>query len=377
LYGGHGSPYDPPMKRRIQLAISSLIAIAIVWYLFRDINWEELYANLRDVSVPWLLLSQIPLWISFITRIERWKYIVRSGHPTARWRGMFSATQIGFLANFVLPARAGEFIRPYALTRLEGVPFTKGLAMTGLDRVADLCGLLVLLLVTMVGFRPTEDIPIPPEVLKTTEPVMVPAALMQQGASMLVAGLLLLIGGLVVLYLNQNLVARIAVAIVGVVSRPMANHVRQMIINFSQGLHIFRNAVDMLRTLAWTIVTWSMFTLSTMCIMNAFGLEYPWYAPLVVQVLVAIGIGVPISPGFIGQLQLSVMIGLILGVPGISYEKALALGLFAHVLNFVPVLIAGIACLMLEDLNLFSLRKASDSLREAEDPEAVPETPST
>lgn len=355
------------MKRQVQLAISAAIAVVIVWYLFRDVNWTALFEHLRSASLPWLLLSQVPIWLSFATRIERWKYIVRSAHPGARWRGMFSSTQIGFLANFVLPARAGEVIRPYVLARLEGVPFTKGLAMTGLDRVADLVGLLVLLLVTMIGFRPTQDIPIPAEVLRTAEPYEVPAAVLQQGAGLLVAFLLLLIAGLVVLYLNQNLVARIADAVVGVASKALARHVHAMVISFSQGLHIFRSAFDMARSLLWTVATWSGFVLSTVCLMNAFGLEYPWYAPLVVQAIVAGGIGLPITPGFVGQFQLSVMIGLIVAVPGISYELALAIGLVAHVINFVPVMIAGLGCLLLEDLNLFALRRDSESLQEAGD----------
>ena len=363
------------MKRRIQFALSSLVAVAIVWYLFRDISWQALFDYLRSASLPWLLLSQVPIWLSFVTRIERWKYVVRSGHPEARWRGMFSSTAIGFMANFVLPARAGEFIRPYVLTRLEGVPFTKGLAMTTLDRVADLFGLLALLLITMLVFRPAENIPIPPEVLRTAEPVVIPAVLLQQGASLLVVAMVVLIGGLVVLYLNQNLVARVCDAVVGVVSKKLATLVHGMVLNFAEGLHIFRRTADMLRSLAWTLVTWTMFVLSTACLMIGFGLDFPWYAPLVVQVLVAIGIGVPISPGFIGQLQLSVMIGLILSVPGITYEQALAIGLVAHVLNFIPVLMAGIGALMYEDLNFFALRRDTESLREASEASGEAELP--
>jgi len=363
------------MKRRIQFALSVCIAILIVVYLFRDVDWNALLGHIRNTSVGWLLLSQVPLWISFVTRIERWKYIVRSGHPEARWRGMFSATQIGFLANFVLPARAGEFIRPYALTRLEGVPFTKGLAMTTLDRVTDLFGLLVLLTVTTIGFRPEGDILIPPEVLRTQEPVPIPAALLQQGASVLVLALVVLIAGLVVLYINQNFVARVSDAVVGVISKKFARHVHAMVISFSQGLHIFRRKADMARSLAWSLATWLMFLLSTVCVMNAFGLEYPWYGPLVVQALVAVGIGVPISPGFVGQYQVSVMMGLILAVPGISYEQALAVGLVVHALNFIPVVIAGAGCLMLENMSLVALRRDTESLREAEEGEASPESP--
>ena len=357
----------PPMKRRIQFAVSVLIAVVIVVYLFRDVDWQELFAHIKNASVSWVLLSQIPLWLSFATRIERWKYIVRSAHPGARWRGMFSATQIGFLANFVLPARAGEFIRPYALTRLEGVPFTKGLAMTTLDRVTDLFGLLMLLFITMIGFRPAADILIPPEVLRTSEPYPIPAALLQQGATLLVVGLSIVIIGLVVLYAHQNLFARVSDAVVGVVSKKLARHVHAMVLSFSEGLHIFRRRADMARSLAWSLVTWAMFLAATTCVINAFGIDYPWYGPLVVQAIVAIGIGVPVSPGFVGQYQVSVMLGLIIAVPGISYELALAVGLVTHALNLIPVVIAGVGCLMLENMSLVALRRDTEALREAEE----------
>lgn len=351
-------------KRRIQFAVSLLIAAAIIWYLFRDVDWALLWSHTRSASIGWLLLGQVPIWLSFAGRIQRWKYIVRSAHPEARWRGMFSATQIGFLANFVLPARAGELIRPYVLTRLEGVPFTKGLAMTALDRVTDLVGLLAVLLVTMIGFRPPADVQIPREVLRTEEPIVVPVALIQQGATVLTLALVALIASLAVLYANQRLVARISDAILGVISRRLAGHVHGMIVNFSEGLHIFRRGRDMLRSVMWSLATWGCFLVSSVCMLNAFGLEYAWYAPWVLQAMIAVGIGVPVSPGFVGQFQVSVMMGLILAVPGIGYEQALAIGLVTHVLNFLPVLIAGVGCLLLEDMSLKRLKEDTEMLQE-------------
>src|SRR5690606_14395379 len=108
--------------------------------------------------------SQIPVVLSFYVRILRWKYVVRATAP-ASFRSMFSATQIGFLANFTLPARAGEFIRPLVLSRLVGIPFSKSLALTSLDRVTDLFGLVAVMIVAGLAFQPTESVPVPKELL--------------------------------------------------------------------------------------------------------------------------------------------------------------------------------------------------------------------
>ena len=115
------------VKLLLQFVGSSAVAAFLLWLLFKDMKWSEFKEAIEGASWGWLLLSQVPLWLSFFTRIWRWGYIVRATAP-ATFRGMFTSTQIGFLANFTLPLRLGEFVRAYTLTCFEKIPISKSVS---------------------------------------------------------------------------------------------------------------------------------------------------------------------------------------------------------------------------------------------------------
>ena len=79
-------------------------------------------------------------------RSERWRSLFpRDSRPG--FAPTFWASQIGLLANTVLPVRAGELVRILALHRETGLRRTAILATVGVERVFDLVALAVLQLV--------------------------------------------------------------------------------------------------------------------------------------------------------------------------------------------------------------------------------------
>ena len=348
-------------KKAIQIVVGILVGVGILALLFREVNWSELRAALAGVSMTWLLLSQVPNVLSFFTRIQRWKYIVRATSP-ASFSAMFSATQIGFLANFTLPFRAGELIRPYVLNRLTGIPFSKGLAMTALDRVTDLIGLVAVMAVGGWAFSPTEDVVLPEELMGIEYTLS--ADLLKSAALTSTILPLGIIAIFVLLYVNQGLVLRLSDAILGVFSKSLAEFANAMLSGFAEGLHVFRSPSDMVKSILWSLVTWALFLAGTACVLEAFHLDWPWYAPFIIQTTIALLISVAVTPGFIGQFQAGAMAGLMMVVPGILYADALAVGLVAHLAAVIPVGIAGVYCLAKENMGLDELQRASQEAEE-------------
>ena len=64
------------------------------------------------------------------------------------------ATAIGFAASTLLPARAGEIVRPVALSRMAALPFTPCLLSIALERLIDLMSTVALFVVYAVGWAP-------------------------------------------------------------------------------------------------------------------------------------------------------------------------------------------------------------------------------
>src|SRR5881628_3030083 len=88
--------------------------------------------------------------LTFPLRAVRWRLILRDvGGARFPLGPLWHATAIGFMANNLLPARAGEFARAYAAKQALPVRFTTALASVGVERVFDglmLVGLLAVAL---------------------------------------------------------------------------------------------------------------------------------------------------------------------------------------------------------------------------------------
>lgn len=359
------------MKRTIQIIVSLVLAGVLAWVLFRGVHWSDLYASLRKVNPVWLLVLQIPVWASFWLRILRWQYIVRAVHP-ASFRSMFSATQLGFLVNFIIGLRLGEFVRAIVLSKLTKVTFAKSLALATLDRVSDLVGLLVVMIVAALAFRPEADIVVPPGTFGIEQLPAIPATAVQTAGITAAAGLSGILVVLIALYLNQRLVFAMTRATVGKVSKRLSEWLCAMMQQFAEGLHVFRSASDMLKSTAYSLLTWACFVVVLACYIKAFGLHGPWYAAFVIQAFLAFGVSVPAAPG-IGMLvnfSYPIVAAMLVVIPNVTLADATALALVAYVTNLIPIIVLGIFCLHMEGLSFFELSRESVQAEDAAPKEA-------
>src|SRR5262249_40439745 len=93
-------------------------------------------------------LSLTMMTANLAIRALRWKYLLEPLGGTT-FMGSFRATAVGFAASSLLPARAGEVIRPYFLARCESrnerMTATGAFATIILERLLDVLTVLVLL----------------------------------------------------------------------------------------------------------------------------------------------------------------------------------------------------------------------------------------
>ncbi|MBN2307587.1 MAG: flippase-like domain-containing protein [Candidatus Hydrogenedentes bacterium] len=362
------------MKRKVWALISAVVAVGLVWLLFHNTDWAQLAAALGSARAGWLLLSQVPIWLSFFTRIQRWGYIVRAVKPDTSFRSMFSATQIAFLANFTVAMRIGEVVRAVVLSRLARIPFSKSFALATLDRVADLIGLIVVVFITVLAFRPAADLVLSPGTVGNSEPYTIPANLITIGAEVTTVALIAVIGGLVLLYLNQRIVLRLTERCLGIVSVRIAAWACRMLHQFADGLHVFRSAGDMAKASAFSLITWACFLWAGVCFFKAFDIDCPWYTVFVMQSLLAFAVSLPGVPGMLGQFHLPIIVTLVM-VADSPVAKAQAVAILAHLLNLIPVALAGVYCLFRENLSLVALSRDTADAEEALHREPLGEAP--
>jgi uncharacterized protein (TIRG00374 family) len=98
----------------------SLLALGLLGWFLRSANLGNVWSAVRSARMDLLAVALVLVALIYWTRAFRWQYLLGSIGPT-RFRTAFRTTVIGFAASFLLPARAGDVLRPYLLARQEGL----------------------------------------------------------------------------------------------------------------------------------------------------------------------------------------------------------------------------------------------------------------
>jgi uncharacterized protein (TIRG00374 family) len=231
------------------------------------------------------------------------------------------------MINNVVPARAGEFARAYALTReVPRVPLAAAFASLAVDRLFDAVVLLLLLFGAMLD----------PAFPTGTE-------IAGQSVGVLARGGLLGVGVLLVLlYALVFFPARI-IGAYELVARRVSPRLealgRNALRNFADGLGVLRHPARFAAVFAWTLAHWLVHALAFWLGFRALGIEAPFSAALFLQGLIAIAVAVPSSPGFFGVFEGAAKVGLAVYLVPPTLAVSWALGY--HLLTFVPITVIG------------------------------------
>ena len=281
---------------------------------------------------------------TFPLRTVRWRILLARAHGPAPFRPLWHATAIGFMANNILPARAGELVRSYGATRLVGVPFTTALASVAVERIFD--GVVIGLLFAIALASPE----FPAGAMIGTTNLSLLAGIMVIGFSgVLVVCLAVVRNRDRVLPLLERVLHR-------VLPHRFAPAAIRVMHHATDGLAVLHSVRDVLRVLVWSFAVWGMNTFAFILGFHAFGLGHlPVDAALLLQGVVAFGVAVPQAPGFFGGFEL--LTRLALEFYGVAGDRALSYGFGIHIGWFIPITLIGFWYLMRTGLTLRDLRQ--------------------
>src|SRR5438445_3504827 len=120
------------------------VAVALVALFLHNVDLQRVAADIVRARPEWLAISLATMVVNLAIRSLRWQYLLEPLGRTS-FANAFRATAVGFAASSILPARAGEVIRPYFLARHENMTATGAFATIILERVLDVLTVLVLL----------------------------------------------------------------------------------------------------------------------------------------------------------------------------------------------------------------------------------------
>ena len=141
------------MLRNYRLWGAAAISAVLIVLFLRATHPSELKNALQEANYWYLVPATGVLFLAICARCVRWSVLMRPVAPIGPAR-LFPYAVIGYMANNLLPARAGEFVRAYVVADREKVSTMGTLGTIAVERLFDGCVLVIMLLLAgfWVGF---------------------------------------------------------------------------------------------------------------------------------------------------------------------------------------------------------------------------------
>src|SRR5207248_1973353 len=115
------------MRSHLRTLIVLALAAALLALVLYNVDLRGVGREIIHARFDWLALSLLTMFANLAIRAWRWQYLLEPLGITS-FANAFRATAVGFAATSILPARAGEVIRPYFLARHERMSATAAFA---------------------------------------------------------------------------------------------------------------------------------------------------------------------------------------------------------------------------------------------------------
>lgn len=116
---------------------AGLFGIGILVVLLSVTGATESIQAIRNVDPGFVVWIAVVYTFSFVFRTWRWRVLLRSSNHLASRANTFRSIMAGWFLNSLLPARAGDVLRAYALKTTDAVPFSIGLTTIAIERAID------------------------------------------------------------------------------------------------------------------------------------------------------------------------------------------------------------------------------------------------
>lgn len=313
------------MNRRIRVLLGIAISVFFLYLAFRGQDFGEIRDSLGETNLWWAIPAMALYFSGVYLRAVRWRILLRPIAPHATTRQIFPIVVVGFMANNILPLRAGEIVRSVVVGREFNVRKSGALATIAIERIFDGVTMLAFLAVSMVFVSLTSEL--------------------QQLAifSFLVFAALLL--GLLLLTFAGDLFSRLLQLVLGPLPHGLSSRVEEMAQSFLNGLGVLRSRGDLAKVVITSAGAWLLEAGMYYLLAIGFGAQVRETMTAAVTLLTT-GVAnlstlIPGAPGYIGQFEYGVKL-VLNGAFGVVESQALAYAILVHAALLFPITALGL-----------------------------------
>jgi glycosyltransferase 2 family protein len=331
-----------PVRTLLVLAAVAALFVLFLW----NVDLRAVGVGIAHARPEWLVLSLAMFALNLLVRSRRWQFLLA---PLAHvsFANSFRATAVGFGANNLLPARAGEVMRPYFLSRHEPVSATAAFATIILERLLDVVAVLALLASYILLFGRGQAVADPAALAAVRWAGVVAAA-----AAVAVLGALLFLSG------RPDGLDRVLGALEHMLPAALVGLARRLVDKFSTGLAVVRRPSQLLPALFWSFPLWLIIGVGIWSGARAFDLPVPFTGSFLMIAILVIGGAVP-TPGAIGGFHEAFRVGATTFF-GAREESAVGAALVLHAISVTPSIVLGSVFLAQAGLSFGTMRQLAD-----------------
>lgn len=313
-------------RKWIYIFLGTTVTVVLLSWALRDVSLTAVWNALKSAQPGWLFLGWIAYIASYGVRAVRWGTLLRAHCHPGRFKIRLCATFIGFGASCILPAQAGEFIRPAIVSRFDRLPFATAFGSVFVERLLDIGVVLVLLLIPLWS----GTIPL--------------SSALNRSYFGIIAIILILVWGFFLITASfPDSVARLAVIICRKIGlQRFESKIESSVVKFLGGLSALRQPTRTVIALVETFGIWGLNGITYWTVLLAFGIIDPGFlGALFIQSSTALAIALPSTPGYLGPFEAGIRFGL--SFYSIDSDTVIAYAIALRFLMMVTTTIIGLA----------------------------------
>lgn len=323
--------------------ILGLILSAIFLYLaVKDVDYASFKEAFKEAKLVYIIPFLVLQIVFYGLKLLRWQQLINE-EKNSGTSAYLNPMMTGFAANNILPFRAGELVRVFIAGKTLAIARARVLGSVVTERLFDLFAVGLIVGAALLCI-----------VLFDESPVF--------GRTIMIAAAVAIAISLVLLLVLPILLSRYTGKMLSFLPTKFATKIGAQLEHFVDGFQVTDSRRTVVTVSLNSIAQWLALTMCILLSLVALGVEIPtgqFLSPsasagklfafsgftivaAITMGIMVLGISIPSTAAFVGTIEYAFVLSL--GFFGVDPTKALAAGVFYHVLSFLFVTITGGFC---------------------------------